>query len=333
MDDNKKYHFHLCSLGLKTTDLFKDPKDCIAGINKFAVAFKLFGEDVEVLVIVIVSTHFHAYVYGTEQAVKKSADRFARIYSMHYSNRYGVSKVLKGISIKMCRCDSLDYRKNIIGYTLNNPRKHHETQNPFLWPWSSVSIYFDERGLSLQNSPRILPKVQQWQMRQLLGTHQAVPETWQFYENGMVTFQSFVNPKLLENEVGSMNSLSFLINKSTISESEGEAGALTNDKQTRELALRISPGLFSGLSMDMCDPAADDSTRFLLSKRRKVEKAAFEKLLEQLTLDQMRELIATLRHRYGVALPVIRRLFPADACPEILSRNLIPGRLRDKDDL
>lgn len=58
--------FHICSQGLEGVDLFPDEKAFITGVNKFAAAFKLFGEDIEVAILVLVSTHFHSLAWGGE---------------------------------------------------------------------------------------------------------------------------------------------------------------------------------------------------------------------------------------------------------------------------
>lgn len=58
--------FHICSQGLEGVDLFPDEKAFITGVNKFAAAFKLFGEDIEVAILVLVSTHFHSLAWGAE---------------------------------------------------------------------------------------------------------------------------------------------------------------------------------------------------------------------------------------------------------------------------
>lgn len=61
--------FHICSQGLEGVDLFSDEKAFIAGVNKFAAAFKLFGEDVDVVILVLVSTHFHSLAWGRKSDV------------------------------------------------------------------------------------------------------------------------------------------------------------------------------------------------------------------------------------------------------------------------
>ena len=87
--------FHICSQGLEGVDLFPDEKAFITGVNKFAAAFKLFGEDIEVAILVLVSTHFHSLAWGRRTDVVRCAERFKKTISMYYSHRFGTSKVLK----------------------------------------------------------------------------------------------------------------------------------------------------------------------------------------------------------------------------------------------
>ena len=130
--------FHICSQGLEGVDLFPDEKAFITGVNKFAAAFKLFGEDIEVAILVLVSTHFHSLAWGRRTDVVRCAERFKKTISMYYSHRFGTSKVMSRVRVKVERVDSEEYLKNVVGYILNNPRKHHETNNPFSYPWSSI---------------------------------------------------------------------------------------------------------------------------------------------------------------------------------------------------
>lgn len=161
--------FHICSQGLEGVDLFSDEKAFIAGVNKFAAAFKLFGEDVDVVILVLVSTHFHSLAWGRKSDVIRCAERFKRTISMYYSHRFGTSKVMCRVRVKVEKVDSEEYLKNVIGYILNNPRKHRETNNPFSYPWSSILEYFDKEGHSAVLRPRIVD-IPQWRKQKVLGT-------------------------------------------------------------------------------------------------------------------------------------------------------------------
>lgn len=96
--------------------------------------------------------------------------------------------------------DSEEYLKNVIGYILNNPRKHRETNNPFSYPWSSILEYFDKEGHSAVLRPRIVD-IPQWRKQKVLGTSRGVPQSWRLYANGMVTFASFISSDRLESAV------------------------------------------------------------------------------------------------------------------------------------
>lgn len=192
--------FHICSQGLEGVDLFSDEKAFIAGVNKFAAAFKLFGEDVDVVILVLVSTHFHSLAWGRKSDVIRCAERFKRTISMYYSHRFGISKVMCRVRVKVEKVDSEEYLKNVIGYILNNPRKHRETNNPFSYPWSSILEYFDKEGHSAVLRPRIVD-IPQWRKQKVLGTSRGVPQSWRLYANGMVTFASFISSDRLESAV------------------------------------------------------------------------------------------------------------------------------------
>ena len=131
-EDENPCWYHICSQGLEGVDLFPDENAFIVGVNKFAVAFKLFGEEVEVAILVLVSNHFHSLVWGRKSDVIRCAERYKKTISMYYSHRFGTSKVMCRVRVKVERVDSEEYLKNVIGYILNNPRKHRETNNPFL---------------------------------------------------------------------------------------------------------------------------------------------------------------------------------------------------------
>lgn len=309
-DHEESGWFHICSQGLEGVDLFPDEKAFIVGVNKFAAAFKLFGEDVEVVILVLVSTHFHSLAWGRETDVIRCAERYKRTISMYYSHRFGTSKVMCRVRVKVENVDSEDYLKNVIGYILNNPRKHRETNNPFSYPWSSILEYFDKEGHSAVLRPRIVD-IPPWQKQKVLGTSRGVPQSWSLYANGMVTFASFISSDRLESVVKTIGSLSYLVSKADLTANQGEAVRYPdNDREVRGAVARICPILFPGsvASFDESEFAPVRNTGYCLKERKKTIYAVAEDMLGKLNARQIIRLRSELSTRYGFPLKIVDRV-------------------------
>ena len=302
--------FHICSQGLEGVDLFSDEKAFIAGVNKFAAAFKLFGEDVDVVILVLVSTHFHSLAWGRKSDVIRCAERFKRTISMYYSHRFGTSKVMCRVRVKVEKVDSEEYLKNVIGYILNNPRKHRETNNPFSYPWSSILEYFDKEGHSAVLRPRIVD-IPQWRKQKVLGTSRGVPQSWRLYANGMVTFASFISSDRLESAVKTIGSLSYLVNKADLNANQGEAIRYPdNDREVRNAVARICPMLFPDTigHLDESPVSPVRNTGYCLKEMRKTICSMAEDMLAKLDFNQVMALRNVLSGRYGFPLKIVDRV-------------------------
>lgn len=302
--------FHICSQGLEGVDLFPDEKAFIAGVNKFAVAFKLFGEDVGVAILVLVSNHFHSLVWGWRSDVVRCAERYKRTISMYYSHRFGTSKVMCRVRVKVEKVDSEEYLKNVIGYILNNPRKHRETNNPFSYPWSSILEYFDKVGHSAVLRPRIVD-IPSWQKQKVLGTSRSVPQSWKLYANGMVAFASFISSGRLESAVKTIGSLSYLVNKADLNANQGEAIRYPdNDREVRTAVARICPILFpdSVSRFDESELGSVRNTGYCLKEMRKTICSVAEDMLAKLNFNQVMALRSVLSGRYGFPLKIVDRV-------------------------
>lgn len=302
--------FHICSQGLEGVDLFPDEKTFITGVNKFAAAFKLFGEDIEVAILVLVSTHFHSLAWGRRTDVVRCAERFKKTISMYYSHRFGTSKVMSRVRVKVERVDSEEYLKNVVGYILNNPRKHHETNNPFSYPWSSILEYFATEGYSSVLRPRIAD-ILPWQKPKVIGTSRPVPQSWQLYANGMVTFGSFITTGRLESVIKTIGSLSYLVNKADLNANQGEAVRYpVNDREVRSAVARICPMMFPDTigRLDESVLAPVRNTGYCLKEMRKSIGSAAEDMLAKLNSDQVVTLRNILSTRYGFPLKIVDRV-------------------------
>lgn len=305
--------FHICSQGLEGVDLFPDERAFIMGINKFAAAFKLFGEDVNVVILVLVSNHFHSLVWGQRSDIVRCAERFKKTVSMCYSRRFGTSKVMCRVRVKVERVDSEEYLKNVIGYVLNNPRKHHETKNPFAYPWSSILEYFGSENYSTVMRPRIVD-APMWRKQKIIGTNRPVPQSWRLYANGMLTFSSFISPAMLESVVKTIGSLSYLVNKADLNTNQGETvHYAANDRTVREVVARLCPKLFP--EMAECSAGREyepvRNTPYCQNEMRKSICAVAEEMLAKLDQNQVERLRGVLSTRFGFPRRVVDRVLPA----------------------
>lgn len=212
--------------------------------------------------------------------------------------------------VKVGRVDSEEYLKNVVGYILNNPRKHHETNNPFSYPWSSILEYFAAEGYSSVLRPRIAD-ILPWQKPKVIGTSRPVPQSWKLYANGMVTFGSFITTKRLESVIKTIGSLSYLVNKADLNANQGEAVRYpVNDREVRSAVARICPMMFPDTigRLDESVLAPVRNTGYCLKEMRKSIGSAAEEMLAKLNSNQVVTLRDILSTRYGFPLKIVDRV-------------------------
>ena len=304
---------HVCTEGLENCDLFIDREDFICGFNKIAIAFRLGPCPVEIGSCIEMSNHIHLLPYGPESHIYYDLMRFERMYSMYYSEKYGISKVFKGVkhSIKPCGSSEGQYLKDVIGYIYRNPVHHRVTSNPYVYEWSTFKVHFDNNNYVGKRDEPIL-NLKKTEKRKILKTNEEVPDSWAINTEGMVTFKSIVNPSLVENVVRTSNSLLYFINKRKEVDSM-ECPSGYTDHSARVLMLNIIKNRF-GMSipqeiMDQQEGAvskANGNYKSLMERRK--NRINIKTVIDRMSSEQRSSVVSEMVSRFGVSSKVIRRI-------------------------
>lgn len=126
------YPFHMSMEGLETVILCRDDEDYDAFVKILCVTAK--RKNLIVIIYAVVSNHCHAGLLATSQV---QADEYGqevkRIYSMWFSNKYGVANSMRRIDIKAINLDSDSYVRNALAYIPRNALDNGCNVNEYEW--------------------------------------------------------------------------------------------------------------------------------------------------------------------------------------------------------
>lgn len=188
-----KGYFHVSSHGLERNDIFRSREDFIAGMNDIAIC--VLGFDISILCFCLMSNHFHFVIYGSERECGRFAHEYKRRCAMRMRLHSGEFKGLKDVEIQISHVDTLEYLENVIAYVLRNPLAAGIHMMPYHFPWSSVSLYFNEK--SRATGARLNDMSVRKRFR-VLKSRIAVPDKYVVDEHGMIQPSCYVDAELVE---------------------------------------------------------------------------------------------------------------------------------------
>lgn len=187
--------YHICTNGQDTPLLLRDDEDYkIACVYLALLSWKL---KIDVLAYIVMSNHVHVMV---NCHARKNAERYIKSFkqklSLYLKNKYGVVKVLSGVSDSITLVDSLRYFQNCVAYILRNALCAKVCAKLEDYPWSSYSAYFNEQSLRGYN------KIIQWGARErkkIMRSKVVMTDCpYCFSEEGAVINRSFVKFDVVE---------------------------------------------------------------------------------------------------------------------------------------
>lgn len=237
---SQKAYYHISTKGLPI-DLFKDEEDFRQILFIIALTF---GSDphCEIVCYSIMNNHIHLVVYGVLDNINKQLISLKKRYSMWYAQKYGINKVFARVPHKIRKCDDYDDVKNCIGYDYYNPVKAGLTNNPFYYPWSSVSAHFrNEVNFFHAHEHNLSPRAQ----RKIIHSHFVLPEGIKLLENGSPDPVTLINPMHVENIMKSAKSLNYFIYKNRDGQFNDKGAVfLCNDITVREKAKELASQIY-----------------------------------------------------------------------------------------
>lgn len=305
---------HICTKGLEYTDLFKDEEDFIRGRNDIAISFCLSKHPVRIGLFNLMANHIHIGVDGRTSDCKEGMLRFLKLYSMHYSRKYGTAKIFRHITfeIKPYSDSDIETIKRIMGYIFRNPIKHNVSKNAFIYPWSSLKSVFNYDDIK-EDREKIITNLSLTSRQRLLKTREHIPSSWEITDSGLITLKSFIDSSIVEDTFRTMSSLAYYINKSFPDEEGYEIEDNINDFEARRLILQIAKREFGIEILDnilSIQNAEFDglSNNVLQSAQKKAKILNSESIIRTLTDAQKEKIRTILRWQFGVNASVIKRI-------------------------
>lgn len=140
------YPYHLCFEGKDDAVLFRDGEDYDVAVKYIALSsFRC----VTLLVhYVVVSNHMHIILLAASDSDPAHvADDIKKTYSMWMRRKYGESKALMRLDIKVLALDSIWYLRNAIAYVTRNALDNSRSIGTYLW--SAHRAFFAGNAASL----------------------------------------------------------------------------------------------------------------------------------------------------------------------------------------
>ncbi len=187
--------YHLCTKPLENEIIFQNDEERKVAINLMAITAKEFN--IEILAFALMSNHFHFIVRG-ELIDGLSFFRRLKKRLSNYFSRQGRAGVLDMVDVDpdTPMIGSLTQLRNEIAYVIRNPYVARTDVNLFAWPWCSGYLYFNPLLSSLCS--KSVNELSYKEKREI--SRATNPELDQSFRvrNGMITLESFVNYKLVE---------------------------------------------------------------------------------------------------------------------------------------
>ena len=104
-------------------------------------------------------------------------------------------KGLKDVEVRLHRIDDLRYLENVIGYILRNPMAAGIKVLPYLYPWSSASLYFNPQIII---GGEVLNEMSERKRFRILKSRTSVPDNYMVDSNGMILPSCYVDYAAVE---------------------------------------------------------------------------------------------------------------------------------------
>jgi len=285
-----KGYYHVYSFGEDTPKLLTNPAEFVIAINILAYCTTIF--DVKVMAFVMMHTHFHLVLYGTEEDCRELGMKLMRMI-LHRTNR-GNEKPYNPQEVSIS-ADLINGKEDLLGiicYVLRNPIEAGYRYDPRFYRWCSAALYFCpgfEKGRKISSLPRRV-------RTQTLGVHYVYPDDWTYSEDGMINAQHFVAYREVESLFGGIRAfIAFMFIKKD---------------RLFELNKRYSKIDFIALSDEELASVTDKQAR-----------STFGKGLKQMDIVERISLAQKLRNTRGSGIKQLARVL--DINPSVLDSILV----------
>ncbi|NLN98905.1 MAG: hypothetical protein GX125_01350 [Bacteroidales bacterium] len=186
---------HIYSDGTCVVCLFGERQDCIRMMNLIAVT--AHENDIRILMIQIMSTHFHLIASGKRTDCARFTTSLTRKLQIIILRSGKKELVREGLKVSMDPIRTENELKNKIIYVYRNAIAAGYPFAPWEYEWGPGNILFVDHGTAAKMGMP-LSELGVMQQRSLFRTKEKLPQHWRCNEEGMILPHSYLHWERVE---------------------------------------------------------------------------------------------------------------------------------------
>ena len=173
---------------------FRDDEDFRVGMNLVAVQAACCPE-VVVLAFILMSNHVHFVLMGTRRDVESFIRQYKHRYSIYYSDRWGIKKVLRlnGVDVKEIPYED-EAPERAIAYVQMNCVAANICGHPSLYLYGTGDVFFSQKMVTGTRLGDLSARAR----ARLLHTYEALPLKWHLSPEGFIPPYEYVDVGAVE---------------------------------------------------------------------------------------------------------------------------------------
>ncbi len=199
---------HLCFTS-KHEVLCRNPRDYRMMISR--IAQSSVYNDTGILAFAVMSNHVHLIVQTERESSFIKTLRSS--YTQSFNNIYNRTGSLGDRLFYRIELDGIHHQQDALTYVLQNPWHHQVTDNPFDYPYGTMSLYFRRNKSEESQSYGHIHKTQR-----LLNRNVNINAPVNYSPSGMVIPDSFVQTRMVENIFGTYTAFHMLTHRKNYQE-------------------------------------------------------------------------------------------------------------------
>ena len=191
---------------------FRDEEDFKVGMNFVAIQAACCPE-VVVLAFILMSNHVHFVLWGTREEVELFIRQFKHRYSIYYSSRWGIKKILhlNGIDIKEIPYDD-EAPERAVAYVQMNCVAANICSHPSQYPYGTGNVFFNQKG---GGGTRLCDLSARARERLLHTNCETLPPDWRLGPDGYILPQEYVDARSVEARFRSPQRMNYFLTTSS----------------------------------------------------------------------------------------------------------------------
>ena len=209
---NKPHYYHCATKGFKSSVLFADEREFIAGMNRIAFCVARGRKDFPVIVVAfcLMGNHVHFILYGTRSDCLKWMALFHRLTMTWQANHRSGAAIQESWEIDAWQISDNDDLQEKIAYVFRNPMAAGMAYAPTNYRWSSAGLVFSNQGFPEGST---VGSLSSFKLRNILETKIDLPDDWIILPDGMIWPVCYTDCKLAERAFKQPASFMFMLNQ------------------------------------------------------------------------------------------------------------------------